>query len=102
MKVINPDGKSAVLGSDSVGIATLDNELANVSVLTLYSPPAVTGISPESGPMTGGTSITISGENFINGATIYIGATEATDVQVNLARVLQQKLNLAPRALKML
>ena len=102
VKVINPDGKSAVLGSDSVGIATLGNELANVSVLTLYSPPAVTGISPESGPMTGGTSITISGENFINGATIYIGATEATDVQVNLARVLQQKLNLAPRALKML
>lgn len=45
-------------------------------------PPDVTGISPSSGSTGGGTSVTISGTNFANGATVSIGGTAATNVTV--------------------
>lgn len=35
--------------------------------------PSVTSFSPTSGPTTGGTNVTISGANFINGATVRFG-----------------------------
>lgn len=40
--------------------------------------PTVTSISPNSGPTTGGTSITITGTNFIAGATVVIGQGHGT------------------------
>src|SRR5207253_8169658 len=47
--------------------------------------PAVTSVSPSSGPTDGGTSVTITGTNFINGATVAFGANAATGVVVNSA-----------------
>jgi phospholipase C len=44
--------------------------------------PTVTSISPTSGPSTGGTSTTITGTNFLAGATVTIGGTAATGVTV--------------------
>jgi hypothetical protein len=46
----------------------------------LLIPLPVTGIAPASGPAAGGTTITITGNDFINGATITIGGTAATGV----------------------
>ncbi|MGA2498621.1 MAG: IPT/TIG domain-containing protein, partial [Tepidisphaeraceae bacterium] len=43
--------------------------------------PTVTGISPTSGSF--GTVVTIDGTNFINGATVTVGGTAATNVTVN-------------------
>jgi Protein of unknown function (DUF4038)/IPT/TIG domain/Putative collagen-binding domain of a collagenase/Abnormal spindle-like microcephaly-assoc'd, ASPM-SPD-2-Hydin/Fibronectin type III domain len=44
--------------------------------------PTVTSISPNTGPTTGGTAVTISGTNFTSGATVTIGGAAATNVVV--------------------
>jgi len=44
--------------------------------------PAVTGISPTSGPTAGGTVITITGSGFTGATAVYFGTTPATDVSV--------------------
>src|SRR5207245_1731000 len=45
----------------------------------------VTSIVPTSGPTGGGTSVTITGTNFLTGATVSFGGTAATGVTVNSA-----------------
>ena len=44
--------------------------------------PVLLSISPTSGPETGGTSITLTGENFKEGATVTVGGNAATNVTV--------------------
>lgn len=44
--------------------------------------PSVSSISPSSGLTTGGTAITITGTGFLNGATVTLGGTAATNVTV--------------------
>jgi hypothetical protein len=56
----------------------------------VLSKPAVTGVSPTSGPTAGGTAVTITGSGFVSGATVVIGqgsgagagAVTATNVKV--------------------
>src|SRR5205085_8883013 len=45
--------------------------------------PAVSSITPSSGTTAGGISVTITGTNFVSGATVTIGGTAATGVAVN-------------------
>ncbi|MGC2230452.1 MAG: IPT/TIG domain-containing protein, partial [Candidatus Acidiferrum sp.] len=49
---------------------------------TYVVPPTVTGVSPNSGSTAGGTPVTITGTNFVSGATVFFGATAATNVVV--------------------
>ena len=42
--------------------------------------PTVTSVTPTSGPATGGTAITLTGTNFVSGATVRVGGTAATGV----------------------
>jgi hypothetical protein len=42
--------------------------------------PTVTGISPANGPTAGGTTVTITGTGFVDGATVTIGGASATGV----------------------
>ena len=42
--------------------------------------PTVTSVAPTSGPTGGGTSVTISGSDFVSGATVKFGGTSATGV----------------------
>jgi acid phosphatase len=44
--------------------------------------PTVTSVTPNSGSASGGTSVTISGTGFLAGATVAIGGTAATSVNV--------------------
>ncbi len=44
--------------------------------------PTVTAISPNSGPVAGGTSVTITGTNFTGATTVAIGGAAATNVTV--------------------
>lgn len=44
--------------------------------------PSVTGISPSSGPLAGGTPVTITGTGFVPGAKVTFGGVAATDVVV--------------------
>ncbi|MHB1891501.1 MAG: IPT/TIG domain-containing protein, partial [Acidimicrobiales bacterium] len=43
--------------------------------------PALTSISPPSGPASGGTEVTITGENLSGATAVYFGNTAASDVQ---------------------
>ncbi len=49
---------------------------------TYVVPPTVTGVSPNSGSTAGGIPVTITGTNFVSGATVSFGATAATNVVV--------------------
>ena len=44
--------------------------------------PTVSSISPNTGGATGGTSVTISGTNFVSGATVTLGGAVATNINV--------------------
>jgi hypothetical protein len=45
-------------------------------------PPTISSISPTSGPSTGGTQVTISGQNFANVSAVKFGATSASSFSV--------------------
>lgn len=60
--VLNPDGGSAVMGA---------------AFTYVLGPPTVTGVSPSSGPVGGGTGVTVTGTNFVSGATVQFGGAVA-------------------------
>ena len=45
-------------------------------------PPTVADVSPASGPIAGGTAVTITGTNFVTGATVSFGGAAASNVNV--------------------
>lgn len=45
-------------------------------------PPAVTGVTPASGPTAGGTTVTVTGTDFLAGATVAIGGVACTGVTI--------------------
>jgi formylglycine-generating enzyme required for sulfatase activity len=49
--------------------------------------PAVSAVSPSSGPMAGGTDVTITGTNFAASATVTIGGTAATVFSVTATTI---------------
>lgn len=49
---------------------------------TFVSPPAVTGISPSRGPVTGGTSVVIVGSDFSGATSVSFGGTPASTFSV--------------------
>jgi phosphatidylinositol-3-phosphatase len=57
-------------------------DAANATDLSdLFNPfPGVTSVTPGCGNSSGGTSITVTGSNFVNGATVTIGGVAATNV----------------------
>ncbi|WP_081904144.1 IPT/TIG domain-containing protein [Brevibacillus thermoruber] len=63
VKVVNPDGKEAVLAN----------------AYTYQAPPelGITKITPTSGKLEGGEAIYIDGENFVQGLKVYMGGKEA-------------------------
>jgi hypothetical protein len=74
---VHAAGAVNVVVSESSGSATLTNGFTYVS-----SPPTITTISPNSGSINGGTAVTITGTNFVAGATLTFGGTAATNVTV--------------------
>ena len=75
----------AVAAGLAVGIATLGG--GGTEAPPLYPPsapvvPAVTSISPGSGTIYGGTSVTIKGANLSGATTVRIGGVTATNVTV--------------------
>ncbi|MFA5328893.1 MAG: MBG domain-containing protein, partial [Prolixibacteraceae bacterium] len=58
---------------------------SDLTFTTLPVAPTVTGISPTSGPATGGTSVIITGTNLTGASAVKFGANNATNVTVNSA-----------------
>src|SRR4029077_2020883 len=52
------------------------------SGFTYVLAPSVSSVSPNNGPVAGGTGVTITGTNFVSGATVTFGGTAATNVVV--------------------
>jgi len=57
--------------------------LSSAFTYDVVPPPTVSGVSPDHGPASGGTTVTLTGTNFMSGATVTIDGTPATDVSVN-------------------
>jgi len=62
----------------------LESALSTEVSATTYTSaaPTVTGISPNSGPLTGGTPVNITGTGFQSGVTVSIGGNLANDVNL--------------------
>ena len=71
LRVMNPDGQSAT----------------STSGFTYKAPPVptLTGVDPSSGPIAGGGTVTLTGTNFVSGATVMFGAFTATNPVVTNA-----------------
>ncbi|MFJ1270232.1 IPT/TIG domain-containing protein, partial [Legionella lytica] len=66
-----------VVVTNSVGSATLTGGFTYTAIA-----PTLTGLSPTTGPVSGNTTITLSGSGFIPGATVTVGGIAATNVTV--------------------
>jgi hypothetical protein len=70
--------RTGILGDDAVG----STKEANGFYARDYLTPTVSSIDPSSGPLAGGTAVTITGTGFEAGATVTIGGASATSVVV--------------------
>lgn len=58
----------------------------NAPTFTIYAPPTLTALAPAFGPATGATAVTLTGTDFVSGATtVTFGANAATSVTVTSA-----------------
>jgi large repetitive protein len=66
------------------------NDHATIAVVDVsWSTSVVSSISPESGPLGGGTAVTIAGRGFVPGAQVYFGNQQATSVTFVASTTLQ-------------
>jgi Metallo-peptidase family M12B Reprolysin-like/IPT/TIG domain len=67
-----------------VGNVFFDVSHANFTIVADDGLPApmLTAVSPSSGPITGGTAVTLTGTGFLSGATVLFGTTVASSVTV--------------------
>lgn len=71
-------------GSYVVQVRNTDNQTGSkVSGYTYQGAPTISAISPAVGASLGGTAVTISGTNFLSGATVSIGGTNCAPVTVS-------------------
>ena len=70
-------------GAVSVVVTTQGGSNAANTLYTFVTPPpAVTGVSPNSGPLAGGTNVTLTGTNFTGATSVTFRGTAATNVTV--------------------
>ncbi len=69
-------------GARDVAVTTPGGTGTGAGLFTYIAAPTVTGISPSSGPISGGTSVTITGTNLTDASSVTIGGASATGVTV--------------------
>ena len=86
------DGSTQITATAPAGTGTVDVTVAtpngtspttDADQYTYIPAPAVTGISPTSGPDAGGTTVTITGTDLSGTTDVEFGSTPATDVSAN-------------------
>jgi hypothetical protein len=85
--VVNSTSITATTPAGSAGVVTVtvtvNGQTGSLSSgFTYVVPPTVSSVSPNNGPTTGGTAVTITGTNFAAGATVTFGSAAATNVVV--------------------
>ncbi len=80
---------SGPIGLASVVVTNVDGQSATLSSIYNYlgGQPTISSVSPSSGPLAGGTFVTITGSNFNGGATVRFGSTAATSVTITFSSV---------------
>lgn len=69
-------------GTVSITVAGSNSQSASLpSAFTYTSGPSVSSVSPSSGPVSGGTTVTILGSGFQTGESVAFGGVTATSVQ---------------------
>jgi uncharacterized protein (TIGR03437 family) len=79
------------LGTDAESQMTIAQQLFVSNVVTFpivipgttIAPPTVTGVSPATGPLGGGNTVTITGTNLLEAQTVTFGGTPASSFTVN-------------------
>ncbi|MBT9560707.1 MAG: IPT/TIG domain-containing protein [Myxococcales bacterium] len=74
---------------------TMTYAISAAGTVTIAEPPegiAIFGISPSFGSVLGGTTITITGQDFVDGATVALNGAAATDVDVVSATEITAKV----------
>jgi hypothetical protein len=69
------------LGATDVVVKNMDGQTSTLTGGFSYiaaPPPSISSVSPNSGSVAGGTSITISGSGFVFGAKVLVGSSPAT------------------------
>jgi alpha-tubulin suppressor-like RCC1 family protein len=80
LKVTSPAHEAGLV---NVNVARYDNQSVTATNGYAYvSGPQATSLSPSSGQMTGGDTVTISGANFYEGMKVKVGAAYATNVSI--------------------
>jgi hypothetical protein len=69
-------------GSQTLTVTDLGDGTISGAAAVAVSGPALAGVSPISGPPTGGTTITLTGTN-LQGASVTVGGMACAGVQVN-------------------
>jgi hypothetical protein len=78
---VSPAGSA---GAVNVTVTTGQGTSATSSAdLFTYGAPTVSGLSPSTGPTSGGTSVTITGSDFTPDSSVYFGLVQATSVTVS-------------------
>lgn len=85
-------------GKVDVVVTNSDSQSATLTQGFTYAlpNPTISSVSPNTGPTTGGTAVTITGTNFQSGATVTFGALPATDVNVVSATSITARTPLGP------
>lgn len=78
----SPSGNAGTVTVKAVNTDTQYGLLSNGFTYNSLPAPQITSVSPTNGPIAGGTPLTISGNNFINGLIVKIGPNNATSVNV--------------------
>lgn len=94
---VSPTSVVAVTPSNSSGAVNVtvtnpDGQVARVNGgFTFESSqlpaPTLNAINPNSGPTAGGTMVTLTGSNFMQGATVTVGSRQATMVSVSTGQI---------------
>ncbi|MGF7182393.1 IPT/TIG domain-containing protein, partial [Tunturiibacter psychrotolerans] len=76
-----PAGSAGAVTVTVTNVGSQSGSLANAFTYVVGE-PAVSSVSPNNGPVAGGTAVTITGTNFAAGATVTFGSAAATNVVV--------------------
>jgi hypothetical protein len=72
---LSSDGNTALVGGPAEGANT-------GAAWAFVNPPSVSTVTPNEGPQTGGTSVTIAGANFTEATAVQFGSSAATSFEV--------------------
>ena len=94
INAISPAGSS---GTVAISVTNPDGQSASLPASFTYSSgPSLSGISPSTGPVTGGTTVTITGSGFESGSSVSFGGIAATSVKLVSATEIQAVSPVSP------